>query len=219
MPLYDHDEPTFPPGTSWAYSNAGLALAGAIVEKVSGENYPDYIRRHVFAAAGMSDSDPNNIPHTSGKEVTRYTKMSEQGPTLDAHEAVGNDLGNPSGGAISTADDLIRFTDALRTGKLVSTAMFAELTRPHATTPWGGHYAYGFGIEETYGRTIVGHNGGFPGVSTHLYVLLDSPYTVVVLANLDPEAERYVGAKVVALVAEKAKRESQNHGRVLTRSK
>ena len=56
-----------------------------------------------------------------------------------------------------------------------------------------------------YGRTVVGHGGGFPGVSTHLYLLLDSPYTVVVLTNVDPPAEAYAGSKVVALMAEKAK--------------
>jgi hypothetical protein len=60
-------------------------------------------------------------------------------------------------------------------------------------------------IEDMYGRTVVGHGGGFPGVSTHLYLLLDSRYTVVVLANQDPPADAYAGPKIVALMAEKAK--------------
>ena len=205
MPLYEHDDLRFPPGTSWAYSNAGEALAGAIVEKAAGEDYPDYLRQHVFAAAGMENSDPDNIPLVSDKLVVPYTKASPNGRFAKWHVAERSG-GSPAGGAISTADDLVRFADALRGGKLVSQATFAEMTKPHDNGGAGGTYGYAIGIHSTYGRTFVGHNGGFQGVNTEIFIFLDSPYTVVVLANQDPPAELYPASTIAALIAEKAKR-------------
>ena len=205
MPLYDHDELKFTPGTSWAYSNAGEALAGAMVEKASGEDYPDYLRRHIFATAGMTNSDPDNIPLISDKLVVPYTKALPHGRSAEWHVA-DRSGGSPAGGAISTADDLVRFADALRGGKLMSPSTFGEMTQSHDNGGAGGTYGYAIGIHNTYGRTIVGHNGGFQGVNTEIFIFLDSPYTVVVLANQDPPAELYPASTIVALMAEKAKR-------------
>ena len=79
----------------------------------------------------------------------------------------------------------MRFADALRDGKLVSRARFEELTKAHAKTWFGGNYGYGIQVEETYGRKVIGHGGGFPGVSGTFPWCPTRPYTALVLGNQD----------------------------------
>jgi CubicO group peptidase (beta-lactamase class C family) len=207
MPLYDRDEPAFEPGTRSAYSNAGLALMGAIVEKLSGQSYADYIRQHIFAPAGMTRSDPNNIPHFPKSLVTPYTKTDLEGNQLPGDWRVAQrDIGSPAGGAISTAHDLARFADALRSGKLFSRKTFDLMATNHS--PSGSNregYGYAMMINEVYGVPVVGHGGGFPGVNTRLAFIPDSPYSVVVLANQDYPATDGLVPLPIALIAEKAK--------------
>jgi CubicO group peptidase (beta-lactamase class C family) len=56
FPLFVNDPLWFEPGAGWDYSNAGYVVLGAVIEKVSGQSYFDYVCDHVFAPAGMKDS-------------------------------------------------------------------------------------------------------------------------------------------------------------------
>ena len=85
----------------------------------------------------------------------------------------------------------------------MSRATFEKMAHPHVENPAGG-YGYAMNVVDVYGRTVVGHGGGFPGVSTELYIVLDSPYVAVVLANQDPPAAEMVGEKARAMLAKMA---------------
>lgn len=63
LPLIAGDKPAFAPGSRFAYSNSGFALLGILIERVSGLGYGDYLARHIFAPAGMTDTglDPKPL--------------------------------------------------------------------------------------------------------------------------------------------------------------
>jgi len=48
-PLFVESPLEFPPGTQWSYSNSNFMILGSVIEQVSGESYPDYIRKYVLA--------------------------------------------------------------------------------------------------------------------------------------------------------------------------
>lgn len=54
FPLFANDPLAFEPGQKQAYSNAAFIVLGAIVEKLSGQTFPDYVRDHILRPAGMS---------------------------------------------------------------------------------------------------------------------------------------------------------------------
>ena len=154
----------FEPGSKQAYSNGGYVLLGQIITKASGEDYYDYIRRHIYEPAKMTRSDHYALDQKVDGIATSYTRHGR--PTdgdalvpIPAGHRYGR--GSPAGGGYSTVEDLARFTAALRDGRL--------------TGPRAAGEAPGFGIA-----------GGSPGVNGLL--ILNGPYTLAVLANLDPPA-------------------------------
>ncbi len=179
-PLVVNETLAFTPGTSERYSNTGYLLLGAVIEKVTGGSYFDYVRAHIYAPAGMIDSDSYEMDKVVPNLALGYTPEPDGSYTNNLYQHVIK--GGPAGGGFSTVHDLLRFDQALRAGRLVSmqTAGLHWSPKPELGAP---KYGYGFAIEGRPGDTIVGHDGGFPGISAHLGMHLDTGWTVVVLSN------------------------------------
>lgn len=162
------DQPLrFEPGTREEYSNGGYVLLGAIVEKVSGKNYYDYVRENIFVPAGMKDTESYETDDPIANVASGYTRRmgnGSEGPWRD-NESMRPGRGSPAGGGYSTVDDLLRFAQALRAGK------FGEKAE-------GG----------------IGIAGGAPG--TNALLEMEGDWTIVALANLDPPAAERIGTKM-----------------------
>jgi CubicO group peptidase (beta-lactamase class C family) len=171
------DEPLrFDPGTKQEYSNGGYVLLGAIIERVSGEDYYRYIHDHVYAPAGMAASESDLLEDRDASNAIPYTRRRDALGGHGAEPAAGPDgvanpkrlgRGSPAGGGYSTVGDLVRFARAMRSGTLVrgERRLMTDST--------------GFGVA-----------GGSPGVNALLQV--EGPYTLAILSNVDPpSAERF----------------------------
>lgn len=177
----DEKELKFEPGSKWQYSNTGLMVLGKVIEIVSGQNYFDYVRENIYKPAGMINTDCYELDKVNQNLAVGYDKRYtdsgfDWGNNIFAHVM----RGGPHGGGFSTVEDLFRFDQALRTGKLVSPATLKTLTsaKPELNSP-----EYGFGFSVDVKRNVVGHSGGFTGISSNLDMHIDSGWTAIVMSN------------------------------------
>jgi CubicO group peptidase (beta-lactamase class C family) len=175
---------TFPPGQQFGYSNAGYILLGRIIEKVSGISYYDYLRDRIFRPAAMTETGfilKTNLPDNAATGFMDAVRgqRKENNESLDL-------IGSPDGGAYSTGRDMARFHTALRNGTLLRPASLQTL--------WTGvtdngmeEYAYGARLTQYNGVRIVGHGGGWDGITNEFDMYPDQGVTVIVLSNYDDD--------------------------------
>ena len=159
------------------YCNGCYIVLGAIIAKVSGVAYEDYIAAHIYTPAGMTTAGPTGVVRPSG-----YTRRSPGGDgALRSNADMHGVSGSAAGGGYATARDLLTFDEALRAGRLADAERTAWLLNVSQVTP---------------GRTegALGIAGGAPGLNGILESSRD--WTVVVLANLDPPAAQQLGVAI-----------------------
>jgi CubicO group peptidase (beta-lactamase class C family) len=176
--LFGARGPVHEPGAEFRYSNYGMVLLGAIIERVSGMSYFDYVRTNVYERAGMQSTGSLPETETLPNRSTGYMRRNE------AWVANTDTLpwsGTSAGGGYSTVGDFFRFAEALQSGVLISKASFGQMITPHKS-----QYGFGMTIRGEGPRLTFGHSGGAPGQNGELRVFPESGYVVVVLSNYDP---------------------------------
>jgi len=172
----------FPPGTSFDYSNTNTVLLATLVEKLTGQPFPDYLKQHIFQPVGLaSTSYPTDAaipsPHAQG-----YTTQ-----TLDGREAVATtwnpSWAGPAGAMISTLDDLGVWSKVLAEGTLLSPPAQEQRLQVQPLSADLPDIGYGLGLFNDHGW--IGHNGSLPGYQSLTIHLPEADTSVVVLLNAD----------------------------------
>ncbi|UCF04112.1 MAG: beta-lactamase family protein [bacterium] len=175
----------FEPGSKYAYSNSGYLLLGAIIEKVTGQSYFDYVQDNICTPAGMLStgfySMDEPVPNLA---VGYYREYGEENVIIKNNVFLHAIRGVSAGGGYSTVEDLLKFVMALRTNKLVSEETTNRLLTVEPVFESSQINKYGFYVFERDSERYVGASGGFEGIRTAMRFYLDSGHTFIVLENL-----------------------------------
>lgn len=184
MLVFAGDPLLFEPGTKYSYSTYGYTVIGAMLEALTHEKLPDYLREHVFVPAGMEtigeDSVYALIPHRARGYQLQPSGIVQNCDLADTSNKIAG------GGLISTATDLVKFALALNEGKLVRPetlkTMWTATKLPDGST---APYGLGFEIRPADGMMIVGHTGGQRGTTTNLVILPEKRIVFAYMMNLE----------------------------------
>lgn len=171
------------PDTRFHYNNSNYMVLAAIIEKVTGKPYADYMMTNVFKPAGMKNT------HVYSTTVYKKPPVDVVGHDRTwRYSVVQNFLDGPVGdkGIYSTIHDLLLYDNALRSGRLLKKESLDSAYKGR-NKPVNGHFNYGYGwrvFEGDKNRRVVYHTGWWHGFR-HIYVRdLDKKIVVVFLGNL-----------------------------------
>jgi CubicO group peptidase (beta-lactamase class C family) len=186
-----------PPGVKPAYSNYGTALAGLIIENVSGISWEDYVERHLFEPLGMHDSTFREpwgdqraapMPARLRENVSKgYVRRAGAYRASD-FEFIGQ-IG-PAGALSTTATDMARWMLAhLNDGRLGDAVILRPDTarrmhqRHFGTDPRLPGIAHGFIESRLHGYRAIGHGGGTVHFLSDMQLIPDLDFGVFISTN------------------------------------
>lgn len=208
--LPDYSKLKFEPGDHSEYSNIGYMVLGAIIEKVTGMAYEDYIRQNILQPLGMNHTDFLYMEETKSEEAAgSHPTINLMTPLLyvmapsyirETHwshlwmKRVYTDQTPPTG-LIGSATDAGRLVAAyLNGGELDGRRILSQESMATMTYRWQvssknddslnyRRQGIGWQIYGQSGRRVLTHDGGGPGFSTKIQLYPDEHLGFVLFTN------------------------------------
>jgi CubicO group peptidase (beta-lactamase class C family) len=183
LPMFANDSLKFEPGSQRQYSNGGYIVLGAIIEKISGESYYDYVWEHIFKPTGMLNIESYEADIPVPNLAEGYTREETDKPwrkNIYTRPA----RGSSAGGGYSTAEDLLKFTIALEKQTFFKNPETWETLRGEPS---------GLKSQRQDGLGIF---GGAPGINSGIETKIGKGFTAIVMSNYDPPTAEDVMKKI-----------------------
>ncbi len=186
LAIFQDDDLLHEPGSAYSYTTYGYNLLGAVIEGASGENYVEYVQANIFEPAGMTQIFVDEVAAIIPGRAQGYVK-GRNGELRNSNLA-DTSYKIPGGGWCSTAEDLVKFAQAVQSHQFVNAETCESMFTRQKTTS-GDKIAYGLGwrIADRNGVREVSHSGAQQRVATLLYLRPDDRRGVAValMANLE----------------------------------
>ncbi len=176
-----------PVGSTFQYSNLNYAVAGLVIEVVSGQSFSAYIQEHILTPLGMRHTFVSEEAARRGGLATGYRWWF--GVPVPFHAPYVEDA-LPAAFVASCAEDMGRYLLALlNSGTLEGTSILSPdgvktLLHPHTVTASpGSSYALGWRVEQLHGMLLIRHGGEVSNFIAEMALVPERSIGVVVLAN------------------------------------
>lgn len=173
---------SFPPGAKWYYSNAGYFTLGALIRKVTGKYYGDFLGERIFKPLAMTTarviSEADIIPNRAAGYRLEDGELKNQ-------EWVSPSTNTTADGALYFSIlDLAQWDAALYRDLPLKRATLKQMWTP-VEFPDGAQKAYGFGwhTERVRNRRFVFHGGAWQGFKSFIGRFPDDKLTIIFFAN------------------------------------
>jgi CubicO group peptidase (beta-lactamase class C family) len=202
LKLYAGKPLAFAPGTKRAYSNTGYALLGFVIEKVSGQTYPDYLQQHLLTPAGMTQTVYGNTSKIIPGRVPCYLR-NKSGHGFQ--NAVFNIPPSAAGALLSNVSDLLKWNEALAQGRLITKASLQKAWAScHLADGKNTFYGYGWQTGGSIqGIPVVEHGGVAVGYLADALYMPNEGILVIVLSNQRGVLPEIAAAKLAAIATGK----------------
>lgn len=165
------------PGMNYRYANDGYTLLTMVLEKVTGQEYEEYMHQHIFSPLGMKETGYIKPKWDHSKISHGYVNFSHFGHSLEKCYPTWALKG--TGGMLSTLEDMFRWHKAL-----VNDEILDKKTTNLMYTPYLNHYGCGWEVDESHGQLIVSHDGAsYYGTSACFYRNLSTKQTIILFTN------------------------------------
>ncbi len=194
-------QPRTPPNGSYAYCNEGYVILSVLLERLTGASLEDHIERRIFQPVGMCSSVTRFAQYCAAPDrVTNYVK--ENGGYYQGHLPADYGIYLASGGVCSTVRDLARYAIATLDYAHSPLLSAGSLDQMHAISNPFGDTGFGYGLGWMIAwdgpRKIVWHDGGLPGIATHLLLIPSERLGIVVLTNSSAGDAGQIGGALAA---------------------
>jgi CubicO group peptidase (beta-lactamase class C family) len=200
------DSKLFQPPGKYAYSNVGYSVLAAIVEKVSGTEYEQFLSEQLLKPAGMKETGYVLPRWNQSKMAIGYQSGKRWGTTFDQSNyskgVTWHLKGN--GGMHSTVGDLYLWAKAIQGTAVLSESAKQKYFAPHAPLGEDDFYAYGWRVfKNNRGETVIGHNGGNGSFMDTLIMVPKKDFVVIVSTNRYPKNTDTIATRIDKMLFEK----------------
>ena len=166
------------PGAAFDYSNTNFALLALIIEKVSGQTYPQYLSDKFFKPLHMDDTYVFG-PANSATSLPSYYKNGKPYELKNLDYIFGDK------NIYTTVKDMMKWDKALRDGKIFSKETLTLAYTPGSPlVPYQSNYGLGWRILQVpNGKKMVYHNGWWHGMRSVFIRLTDEDAVIIILSN------------------------------------